>query len=310
MSPRTRAAALTVAALVTIAGCSSEDGGDGAADAPRGKPSAGCEGRSSFRFAANAPLSILVGGVERHYFVAVSDAAAGDEPVPLVLLFHGFGSNADRFAELTQLPEQGAERGVVVATPDAGDGQWELAADGADAAFVDAVVEEVTSTFCIDLDHVSVVGMSLGSAFAITYACARQDRIAAIASVTVEFLLGCEKAMSIVAFHGTADAAVPYQDGAVGASLPGPVRGTELNMTDWATLDGCRPEPSVERVGSDVVRRTWSGCAQGTDVVLYSVEGGGHTWPGADPAEQVGHTTDQVDATAESLAFLTRHGLG
>lgn len=31
-----------------------------------------------------------------------------------------------------------------------------------------------------------------------------------------------------------------------------------------------------------VTGETWGGCKNGADVVLYTVEGGGHSWPGSD----------------------------
>ncbi len=311
-----RAGALATALLVASAACSSGSGnggertGDATPRSRRARPSAGCDrGSVAPRGPADAARTITVDGVERRYLLAVPADAGADRPAPLVLLFHGFASNPEPFGELTRLPAQGAAVGAVVATPEGIGGSWGLDAGGADAVFVDTLVAELTGAYCVDLNRIGAVGMSLGAAFATIYSCARQDRIAAIAVVTVEFQLGCSRPMPIVAFHGTADPAVPYQDGAVGASLPGPVRGTEQNMGDWAALGGCDPQPAIEPVGSEVARRSWPGCRGATDVVLYTVEGGGHTWPGADPTAQAGHTTDQVDATAESLDFLARHPL-
>lgn len=223
---------------------------------------------------------------------------------------HGFNSSAENFGEVTRLPEAGPASGAIVVMPD-GAGtpkSWATAGQGRDADFIDVLLDEVTATHCVDLDRVFMTGFSAGSAFTIAYACAHQDRIAAIATGAVEFQLGCKEPMPIIAFHGTTDPAVPYEDGAIGMSLPGvKVRGTELNMGDWAKLDGCSPAPTVTDVGTEVTRRVWSGCAPGTDVELYSVIGGGHTWPGADPAKGLGLTTQQVDATKELLRFFAAH---
>ena len=101
--------------------------------------------------------------------------------------------------------------------------------------------------------------------------------MAAIATVAVEFQLGCTRPVSILAFHGTADPLVPYQNGAIGLSLPGvKVVGTERNMEDWARLDHCRPVARRTRLGTQVVRQQWAGCRAGSSVVLYTVLGGGH----------------------------------
>ena len=95
--------------------------------------------------------------------------------------------------------------------------------------------------------------------------------------------------------------------GAIGLSLPGvKVRGTQRNMADWARLDRCRTVPRRARIGSQVIRQQWHGCARGTSAVLYTIVGGGHSWPGADPAQSVGLTTQQVDASSQVLSFFDR----
>jgi polyhydroxybutyrate depolymerase len=61
-----------------------------------------------------------------------------------------------------------------------------------------------------------------------------------------------------------------------------------------------------------IVRRSWSGCHGGSAVVLYSVLGGGHTWPGSPITLSVGTfgaTTHQIDATGAMLAFFAQHHL-
>ena len=101
---------------------------------------------------------------------------------------------------------------------------------------------------------------------------------------------------------------MPYRDGATGASLPGvKVRGTLLNLGDWARLDGCGASPATRTIASEITLRTWPGCAPGTSVALYTITNGSHTWPGADPAASPLYTTRQIDATALMLAFFARH---
>jgi polyhydroxybutyrate depolymerase len=115
----------------------------------------------------------------------------------------------------------------------------------------------------------------------------------------------------VLAFHGTSDPIVPYANGGVGLSIPGAhLPGAEQNLAAWARLDGCRIGPSVVRVASMVVRRGWQRCHRGSAVVLYSVLGGGHTWPGSPvvlPTAAFGPTTHQVDATGLMLAFFAKH---
>ena len=59
-----------------------------------------------------------------------------------------------------------------------------------------------------------------------------------------------------------------------------------------------------------MVHRTWSGCAGGSAVELYTVVGGGHTWPGSSvvlSAAAFGPTTESISATRLMLAFFAGH---
>jgi polyhydroxybutyrate depolymerase len=44
-------------------------------------------------------------------------------------------------------------------------------------------------------------------------------------------------------------------------------------------------------------------------VVLYSIIGGGHTWPGAIPIASLGMTTKQIDASSTIWDFFAAHAL-
>ncbi len=258
---------------------------------------------------ATATVTSDGGAVGGSYVLSVPRTYQSTRPAPLVLLFYGFGSDPAQFSTLTGLPARGAADGYLVAVPHTqpGETEWQFSGHGTDAAFVAGVVGSLERRYCVDRRAVFAVGFSAGAAFTIAYACTHENQIAGIATVAVEFQLGCTRPLAILAFHGTADPLVPYADGAVGLSLPGlKVRGTELNMADWARLDHCRTPGPPTRIGSQVVRQQWRGCAPGTAVVLYSVLGGGHSWPGADPARAVGLTTEQVSATAQTLAFFGR----
>ena len=227
-------------------------------------------------------------------------------PMPLILLFYGFGSNPSQFSALTDLPSRGSAHGYLVAVPHAQGSEWQFSGNGTDAIFVSSLVDKIESTYCVDTTRVFAAGFSAGAAFTIIYACSHPGQIAAIGTVAVEFQLGCSRPLSIMAFHGTKDPLVPYQNGAIGLSLPGvKVRGTQLNMSDWARLDHCQSKPRKKRIGTQVTRQLWTGCTKRTRVVLYSIVGGGHSWPGANSKDSVGLTTQQISATAEILEFFS-----
>ena len=258
----------------------------------------------------------MVDGVTRTYRLAVPAGYRPGSPAPLLLVFHGSGSDAIQQSAYSQLPARGAARGFLVATPDAVGGVWELSAPGAqtpDQRFVTALIADLRRRYCVARDRIDAAGISLGSQFAATMACNPANRIAAVGLVAAEYLLRpCTGPVPVLAFHGTADPVVPYGNGATGRSVPGvPVVGAQENLAAWAQLDGCRPVPRIDRPAPDIVRRRWAGCRAASSVTLYSIEGGGHTWPGSPivlPPLEFGATTGSISATGLMLEFFGSAG--
>jgi polyhydroxybutyrate depolymerase len=317
---------LAVAAALVVAGCAGGSSTSGRAPATTGssgvptvaaRPSSGCRPR---RLTETAGAHQLVVGTEtRSYQLAVPSSAtgttnpatAGDpsgRPAPLLLLFHGFNGSGTEISQYTGLPAQATAEGYLVASPDGTAETWQLDAHGTDAAFVTALLAHLEAAHCVDEHRVYLAGFSAGAAFTLIYSCQHQSQVAAMATVAVEFQLGCTRPIPLIAFHGTLDPLVPFANGAKGASLPGvAVRGTELNMGDWARLDHCSATSTDTVIGSQVTRQVWPGCSDGTAVVLYRIEGGGHTWPGASADDGGGLTTRQIQADRLLLDFFAQH---
>lgn len=275
-----------------------------------GSPSSGCGHPVTTGAVApgtSGSRTLTAGTVTGSYLLTVPRSYRPGHPTPVIFLFYGFGSDPSQFSALTHLPTRASSDGYLVAVPQAQGSEWQFSGQGTDAAFVNELRQEIGGIYCVDQQREFAAGFSAGAAFTIIYACSHQGQMAAIATVAVEYELGCTRPISILAFHGTADPLVPYQDGAIGLSQPGvKVRGTELNMGDWARLDHCRSVPKQTRVGSEVTRQQWAGCIKGTSVDLYTILGGTHAWPGADPSASIGLTTQQVNATTQALALFDR----
>ena len=113
----------------------------------------------------------------------------------------------------------------------------------------------------------------------------------------------------MIAFHGTADPIVNYlgQPGREGFSLP--------NISDWAAAlavkHNCVSDASLLLADGKVRGVQYSNCTDGAEVVLYTVEGGGHTWPGGEPLPEwlTGITSQDIDATQMMWDFFTRFSL-
>lgn len=253
------------------------------------------------------------GGTARTYRLAVPRDDTGSTPRPLVLDLHGSGSNAVEQSVYSGVPAAGVQRGWIVVTPDAIGKNWTLASptdQGArDRVFAVDLLDSIETRFCIDTARVYATGISLGSAYSAYLACTLPDRIAAVGLVATEVLLApCPRTVPAIVFHGTADAVVLYDGGKGGSGIPLPA--TRVLMSQWAALDKCRADPIVVQQSSEVQRSTWQQCAPGSDLILYTIAGGGHTWPGASIAvTSLGATTHQINATALILDFLAAHSL-
>lgn len=279
--------------------------------------SAGCgrpadAARVGSKLPGDVPLTLPMGTTERTYRLGVPDAYDPKRPTPLIVDLHGSGSNALQASAYSDLPRQAGARGYLVVTPDAIDGKWQISPAGTDADFLAALVDDVERRYCVDLDRVHLVGMSLGAWKAAATACHSGNRYASIALVAVEVYPGTCPPMPVVVFHGTADPVVAYGAGGgtvnqadtPNAGLPG----TQSNVARWAKGNGCNPKPTVRELGTDVVLRRYRSCEQGADVDFYTIIGGGHTWPGsAIILGKPGLTTSTIDATRLALDWFAAH---
>ena len=221
------------------------------------------------------------GGVERTYRLYVPRGYNPAKKTPLVLNFHGFASNAREQEAYSRMPAAADANGfITVAADGTGDPQrwyiYGLFEPGYvdDFAFVRDLLDHLEATLCIDPGRVYATGISNGGGMSSMLACELNDRFAAVAPVAGSPFPAsrCQgkKPVSMIAFHGTADQAVPFEGGA-GGRLGLALRGVRQNMQDWAGHDGCTSGPSSERVAPDVLRESYSGCQGGADVVLYVV---------------------------------------
>lgn len=264
--------------------------------------------------------TFAVGGVDRSYALSVPDSYRGDRPVPVVFEFHGFGSNGMQQLLYGNFGPEAQKDGFIVVAPDGqgsgGGRHFNLqgaAGEADDVAFTLALLDRLEATLCLDAKRVYATGMSDGGGMTSVLACRAADRFAAFGSVALVFHLpGCApgRPVPIMAFHGTADPIVPFAGGPVhccgGASVPD-VPGT---MVAWAAQDRCSATPDEAMLSAMVLRRSWPGCAGASAVVLYAIQGGGHTWPGtAFSFGALGVTTHEIDASQTLWDFFRAHPL-
>jgi polyhydroxybutyrate depolymerase len=258
-------------------------------------------------------------GIERTYLVHVPPGYDGSSRVPVVYLFHGLGGEPEVMVQTTRMAELADEEGFIVVTPQ-GLGalpRWDFrtpaSTPGSDHAFVDALVQEVEQTACVDTNREYAAGFSNGSAMTLALACRPDSPFAAYGAVSAPwFVPSCEAAppASVVYFHGLRDKVVPY-DGA--DTLIGRVPSVDDAVTRWARHDRCPPRRATTSVSQNVRHFSWTGCRDGSAVELYAVENGGHRWPGgaaSSPGRTDGIQTQEIDASRLIWDFFTAHPRG
>jgi polyhydroxybutyrate depolymerase len=244
-------------------------------------------------------------GQQRTYQLYVPQSYDGNAPVPLVFNFHGYGSGAGQQMAYGNFRPLADRHNFVIVAPD-GQGSagrhFNFGAEPAlqnDVDMVAALLDHMEATFCIDAARVYSTGMSNGGAMTTVLACRMPDRFAAFAAVTVVFYVeGCAGAQPVpmLAFAGTEDPIVPFDGGQVNCCGGATIAPASDSMAGWARHNNCAA-PDETRLSSEVRRRSWTGCEDGSEVAFYIVDGGGHTWPGAIAVPRLGHTTTQLDAS-------------
>jgi polyhydroxybutyrate depolymerase len=167
-----------------------------------------------------------------------------------------------------------------------------------DAGFVAVMIAEIEKQHRIDPKRIFAFGISNGGMCCHYIAARMSEKIAAIAPVCAGMpdpfhkRFKPKEPVSVLIIQGTKDPALPYEGGQSGDPKKlnrGRVLGADKTVDLWVEHNGCLKEPKKEELsdtdpkdGCTVTRFTWSKGRNGTEVVLYKIEGGGHRWPGKD----------------------------
>jgi polyhydroxybutyrate depolymerase len=185
-----------------------------------------------------------------------------------------------------------------------------------DVIFISELIDKLEASYNIDKTRIYANWMSNGGGMAFVLSCTLSDRIAAVGMVSAGLdpeWSWCtdHRPVPVIAFHGTADPVCPYNGGwsklggATFPSVPG-------FMSNWSRRNQCGPNPIETKVAADVMRFENTNCADDADVVLYTLKGEGHQWPGGKrvAAEwMIGRYSNSIDATRQMWAFFNQHQL-
>ena len=123
-----------------------------------------------------------------------------------------------------------------------------------------------------------------------------------------------KRPVPVIHFHGTNDENAPFKGGK-GKGVSGTdFYSVEHSVKAWVKANGCNKEPVVTKQqpkvsdGTTIIRKTYGGGKDGSEVVLVEIVGGGHTWPGGPSKVRfLGMTTKNISANDATWAFFRKH---
>jgi polyhydroxybutyrate depolymerase len=240
-------------------------------------------------------------GMTRRYHEHLPAGYDATLRTPVIMVLHDAGQTWSEAEKLIGADQFADAHRLIAVYPEGLHGRWHASVDGAatdrghvdDAAFLFALLDELERKHKLDILRIWVIGMGEGGFMAFRLGCDHPERITAsvaiAASMPVAVRDHCRPArpMHILEFNGTADPIMPYDGGTTRGRYKVAVLSANDSIKIWATLDGCRTGPAIEAVtdtgAGGIVRRTaYSDCGEDMNVMLYTVVGLAHSWPGAD----------------------------
>ena len=175
------------------------------------------------------------------------------------------------------------------------------------------MIDDLEEAYNIDPMRVYANGLSNGGGMAFVLSCTLSDRIAAVGMVAAAHFLPWSwctdhRPVPMISFHGTADPIIPYEGGTSSVAA-GSLPDVSEWAASWARRNRCGPDTVESAVAGDVIRRDYTDCADDAAVVLFTIYGGGHTWPGGGPLPEwfLGPTSGSIDASSQMWAFFREH---
>ncbi len=273
--------------------------------------------------------TIVSSGQAREYLLYVPDSYDRARPTPLVISMHAGATWPAHQKNISHWNRLADENGFIVVYPSGTPAVFDVARiwhtfvlDAGverDVRFISELIDTLRSAYNIDPARIYADGLSNGGGMAFVLSCALSDRVAAVGMVAPAQSLPSDwcaatRPVPMIAFHGDADPLVPYEGGRFRDPL-NPVKpvfpAVRGWVASWAQRNRCAAIPVESTIAPDVVRIEYPGCADGAAVALYTLLGGGHSWPGGKPPPEwrVGTTNTSIDATSQMWAFFREHPL-
>jgi polyhydroxybutyrate depolymerase len=249
-------------------------------------------------------------GQTRSYIIHLPSSYNGEDEMPLVVVLHGGGGNAENIEKVTGFSEKADEEGFIVVYPDGLGGldryllTWNagfccgyaLENNINDVGFLRALIGYLQGNYVINRNMIYVTGISNGGMMSYRLGAELSDIFAAIAPVAASIggqrseedeiwcILEPKYPISVIVFHGKNDTRVLYDGGMPTAN---DTRGAFSYMSVSESVsffvkhNQCNdfPQRNISESGN-IIRELYARGLNNTEVVLYTIVNGNHSWPG------------------------------
>ena len=265
-------------------------------------------------------------GRKREYYVSLPQNMS--KPIPLIINFHGFSSNAIEQQEFSQMDNYAHVNGVGVVYPEGINKSWNVGLKAQkfmneenDIGFVDALIDSVTSKYNIDSNRIYVCGFSNGGEFSYELMCGLSNKIAAFGSVGGNFTINEERSCNVkreiplIHIHGTKDKLAKYNgyDKYYLSTTESVNFWAKHNQLDELIVKNIKDTHKKDR--TTVEKYTFYSNNSDTKVIHLKVINGGHVWLGSPVFDMLywkllfGNNNHEINSSKELVDFFLKYKL-
>ena len=249
--------------------------------------------------------TLLIDGMARKAIVHLPSDYTLEEKRPLVIVLHGARLSGWIAEAATGFDKIANQENFIVTYPDALHQQWNDGRSAADTpsygvddvGFISKLIDYIDWKYNIKKDNVYIVGFSSGGMLAQKFGMEQTAKVSAIAEVAaslpipqLELQKKPTRPLSVLMINGTQDRAFPWVGGItqIVRVHVGPVAPILTTYQYWINANG---GPGSISPRQEVLQKNKTGTrvnllntrtANNSCILLYSINEGGHTWPGSE----------------------------
>jgi polyhydroxybutyrate depolymerase len=268
--------------------------------------------------------TLMIFGRDRFFKVHLPLGYDNQKDYPLVFVFHGGLGNADNIEKMTGFSTVADTNEFIVVYP-YGTGAfdkklltwntWDCCGYAHkknidDISFIRKVLEFIKSKYKINDRMIYAAGMSNGGMMCYLVACEMSDVFAAVAPVAATMFpdgtCNPTNELSMIIFNSIDDQNIQYEGGVGEKSLVKVEKMPVQKVVDfWSNKSKCRFLNQIDETDYQIIDLANS---NGTEIILYKMLKGGHTWPGGEKIRFLADTpVKAISATDLIWKFFKSH---